>query len=220
MLRGLLANQHLQVLSGLLRDVVGPTGQCQYVLDGGSLVHRLQWQRGTTYNDICMQYTNYVTRKYGHAFIVFDWYQEGLSTKDGTHERRTGGRAGPTVDFTRYMVMKSKQEYILSNKDKKQRFIWDGIGQRLEHVGCETSHAKGDGDVLIVETTVQYAWIAKLSWLAMTQICWWLCVFVSKRILVKSSSSQRSGPEQRGAPRYWKIKCTVCAKNAGTCSLQ
>ena len=54
------------------RDVVGSTGQSQYVLNGGSLVHRILWQRGTTYNDICRQYTKYVTRKYGHAFIVFD----------------------------------------------------------------------------------------------------------------------------------------------------
>ena len=30
--------------------------------------------------------------------------------KDGAHERRTGRRAGPTVDFTRDMVMKSKKE--------------------------------------------------------------------------------------------------------------
>ena len=36
---------------------------------------------------------------------------------------------------------------------------------------------------------------------------------------MKSSSSQRSGPDQRRAPRYWHIKYTVCAKNAGTCSL-
>ena len=41
--------------------VVGPTGQSQYVLDGGSLVHRIPWQRVTTYNDICRLYTNYVT---------------------------------------------------------------------------------------------------------------------------------------------------------------
>ena len=34
------------------KDVVEPTGQSQYVLDGGSLVHRIPWQRGTTYNDI------------------------------------------------------------------------------------------------------------------------------------------------------------------------
>ena len=29
------------------------------------------------------------------------------------------------------------------------------LGQSLEHVGCETRHAKGDADVLIVETTVR-----------------------------------------------------------------
>ena len=45
------------------RDVVEPTEQIQYVLNGQSLVHQLLWQRGTTYNDICRQYTNYVTRR-------------------------------------------------------------------------------------------------------------------------------------------------------------
>ena len=92
------------------RDVVGPTGQSQYILYGGSLVHRIPWQRSTIYNDIGRQYTKYVTRKYGHAIIIFDGYQEGLSTKDGANERRSGRRAGPTVDFPRDMVMKSKRE--------------------------------------------------------------------------------------------------------------
>ena len=92
------------------KDVVGPTGQSQYALDGGSLVHRIPWQRGATYNDICRLYTNYVTRRNGHAIIAFDGYQEELSTKYGAHERRTGGRTGSTVDFTRDMVMKSKKE--------------------------------------------------------------------------------------------------------------
>ena len=84
---------------------------------------------------------------------MFDGYQEELSTKYGAHERRTGGRTGPPVDFTRNMVMKSKKEDLLSNNVKKQRFI-RMLGQRLEHVGCETRHAKGDADVLIVETIV------------------------------------------------------------------
>ena len=42
--------------------IVG-TGQSQYVLDGGSMVHRIPYQRDITYNDICRQYTKYVTRK-------------------------------------------------------------------------------------------------------------------------------------------------------------
>ena len=84
--------------------------QIMNALDGGCLVHRIPWQRGTTFNDICILYTNYVTRRYGHAIIAFDGYQEELSTKYGAHERRTGGRTGSTVDFTRDMVMKSKKE--------------------------------------------------------------------------------------------------------------
>ena len=138
------------------KDVVEPTGLSQYVLDGGSLVNRIPWQRGTTYNGICRQYTNYVNRRYGHAIIVFDGYQEELSTKDSAHERHTGGRAGPTMDFTWDMVRKSKKEDLLTNKDNKQRFI-SMLGQSLEHVGCETRHAEGDADVLSVETTVHSA---------------------------------------------------------------
>ena len=49
--------------------------------------------------------------------LELDEYQEGLSTKYGTHERHTGGTAGPTVDFTRDMVMKYTKEDLLSNKD-------------------------------------------------------------------------------------------------------
>jgi 5'-3' exonuclease len=137
-------------------EIIPPTGQSQYVLDGGYLLHRIPWQRGTTYNDICSQYTNYVTRKYEHAIIAFDGYKEELSTKDSAHRRRTGGRAGPTVDFTSDMVMKSKKEDFLSNTVNKQRFI-DLLGERLEQAGCETHHATGDADVLIVQTAVQAA---------------------------------------------------------------
>ena len=121
---------------------------------------------------------------------MFDGYQEELSTKDGAHERRTGGRAGPTVDFIWDMGMNSKQE------DNKERFI-RMLGQSMEHVGCETRHSKGDADVLIVETTVQSAMSCETTLLAMTRICSCFCAFMSRKILVKSSSNQRSGPKQR-----------------------
>ena len=38
------------------------------------------------YKDICNQYTEYVTRKYGEAIVVFHGY-DGTSTKDMTHQR-------------------------------------------------------------------------------------------------------------------------------------
>ena len=77
-------------------------------------------------------------KNYGHAIIVFDGYHEELSTKHGVHERRTGGSAGPIVDFTRDIVMTSKKEDLLSNKENKKRFIMM-LGQSLEHVVCKTN---------------------------------------------------------------------------------
>ena len=31
-----------------------------YVIDGGSLLHQIPWQKGSTYNKICQKYTDYV----------------------------------------------------------------------------------------------------------------------------------------------------------------
>ena len=154
---------------------------------------------------ICRQYTNYVIRRYGHAIIVFDEYQGELSTKDGAHERRTGGRAGPTMDFTLDMVMESKKEDLLSKKDKKQRFI-GMLGQSLEHGACEIRHAKGDTDVLIVETTVQSAMSCETTLVGDDMNLLVLLCFH-----VKEDSCQvffkpeiRSGTKK--SPRCWNIK--------------
>ncbi len=49
----------------LTADLPGITGQVQYVLDGGALVHRIPWTCGSTYNDIGRLYTEYVTRSMG-----------------------------------------------------------------------------------------------------------------------------------------------------------
>ncbi|KAG1687728.1 hypothetical protein GQR58_008303 [Nymphon striatum] len=99
------------------------------------------------------QYTDYVTRKYGRAVIVFDGYEEDLSTKDSAQQRRSCGRVGPTVEFTSDMVMKSKKDEFLSNKHNKQHFI-NTLSERLREAGCRTCHATGDADFLIAQTAV------------------------------------------------------------------
>ena len=105
-----------------------------------------------------------------------------------------------------------KKEDLLSNKDNKQRFI-RMLGQSLEHFGCETRHAQGDADVLIVETTVQSAMSCETTLVCDDTDPLCFCVFMSRKILVKSSSNQRSGPEQR---RAHDAGNQVCAKSAGS----
>ena len=56
-----------------------------YVLDGGSLIHRLKWTDGSTYNSIADAYASFTVDVYGNATVVFDGYDGGPSTKDNAH---------------------------------------------------------------------------------------------------------------------------------------
>lgn len=86
---------------------------------------------------------------------MFDGYQYGPSTKDNTHQRRTGAY-GPTVNFDGAMVAKLKKGDFLSNKENKQKFI-NPLGEQLGLSGCTTIHAEGDAYLLIVQTAKQSA---------------------------------------------------------------
>lgn len=53
-------------------DLPTPSGEIQYVLDGGALPHRDIWKQGSTYANLCQAYTRYVAAHYGRAIVVFD----------------------------------------------------------------------------------------------------------------------------------------------------
>src|SRR6218665_3048285 len=60
-----------------------------YVLDGGSLLHRLKWREGSKYSSIADSYASFTSNLYGKANVVFDGYTTGRpNTKDNTHVRR------------------------------------------------------------------------------------------------------------------------------------
>ena len=65
----------------------------KYVLDGGALLHRVHWAKGTKFGEIAQVYVkNYVRQTYGSAFVIFDGYSTELSTKSHEHMRRTGSK--------------------------------------------------------------------------------------------------------------------------------
>lgn len=151
--KAVLADVLWKTMQGEQRE---PIGNVQYILDGGALLHRLPWPRGSTYESVSQLYVTYVTHKYGAATIIFDGYQDGPTTKDATHMRRTGACSGMTVNFTGGMVIQSKKEEFLKNVTNKQRFIVY-LSDKLERAGCNIDHAKHDADVLIVQTAVASA---------------------------------------------------------------
>ena len=63
------------------QDNQGPSeDDCVYVIDGGAL-HRIPWQKGSTYDSICKKYTDYVIHHYGRDVNVFDGYANGPGSK-------------------------------------------------------------------------------------------------------------------------------------------
>ena len=71
-----------------------------YVLDGGSLLHRLKWTEGTAYSSTAGDYASFTVNHYRRATVVFDGYQSGPSIKDCTHQRRSQKLNANKVDIT------------------------------------------------------------------------------------------------------------------------
>ncbi|KAK3743952.1 hypothetical protein QZH41_002713 [Actinostola sp. cb2023] len=191
-----------------------PTEGAQFVLDGGALIYRVPWQRGLTYDAICTLYVQYVKRRYDNVTIVFDGYLDSATTKDCTHQRRANVY-GPTVHFDNNMVLKSKKEEFLANKENKQRFI-NLLSDRLKEAGYTTIHASGDADLCIVQTAVRLARFNETVLVGDdTDLLVLLCYHVevdSHDLFFKPEPKPRSQIR-----RVWNLKRTKSALGASVC---
>ncbi|CAG2240639.1 unnamed protein product [Mytilus edulis] len=150
-----------QAQKATLGDALWNIGDCavnrkldselHYVIDGGSLIQRLPWNKGSTFGEICQQYVDYIKRRYDHAVIVFDGYTSGPSTKDHVHMRRTKGVEGAKIIFKTTTPFRSKKENFLTNNENKQNFI-NMLSDALVKNDFQTEHADADADVLIAKT--------------------------------------------------------------------
>ncbi|KAL8591470.1 hypothetical protein ACOMHN_026660 [Nucella lapillus] len=140
--------------SSAKEDTTLPNENINFVLDGGSLLHKLPWQRGSTYNQLAEMYAEFVARKYKKAPIVFDGYSTQQTTKAATHIRRHG--TSVQVNFTGDMILQDTRETFLANPSNKQRFI-NLLSETLMKLGFQIHHAKDDADCLIVKTTLDVA---------------------------------------------------------------
>ena len=77
----------------------------QYVLDGGSLLHRVKWLKNVPYKDIIKSYCDFVLKNYKSAIVVFDGYKEQPSTKDVTHFRRNKKPVSKQINFSKLISM-------------------------------------------------------------------------------------------------------------------
>lgn len=128
----------------------------KHVLDGGSLIARIIWQRGSTNDQLCDMYVEYKSKKYDKCTIVFDGYEGSASTKDNVHLRRTGGQMGSEVNVAGDLVMNTKKDRFLASNKNKQNFI-HLLSGRLKMAGVATLRAEADADLLIVQSAIESA---------------------------------------------------------------
>jgi len=128
-----------------------PRTDC-YVLDGGSLIHRVQWTKGSTYDAIADNYADFTVRNYGKATVVFDGYLDTPSIKDSAHDRRKT-KHHPKVSVTREAVFNGKKDEFLSNGHNKQGLI-NLISEKLREHGCNVFNTDGDADCQIVGAAI------------------------------------------------------------------
>ncbi|GBM07392.1 hypothetical protein AVEN_26472-1 [Araneus ventricosus] len=104
---------------------VGNTDNLYFVLDGGSLIHRVVWPKQEPFGDVYTTYMSYIKRHYGdEVTAVFDGYTESsVNTKVIEHQRRRVKRTSREIIFNESTVLLDPQRQFLSNLANKERFI-------------------------------------------------------------------------------------------------
>ncbi|GBN24643.1 hypothetical protein AVEN_141943-1 [Araneus ventricosus] len=93
---------------------VGNTGNLHFVLDGGSLIHRVVWPKQETFGDVYTTYMSYIKRHYGdEVTVVSDGYTgSSVNTKAIERQRRRMKRTSREIIFNESAVLLGPSETI------------------------------------------------------------------------------------------------------------
>ncbi|GBM42942.1 hypothetical protein AVEN_140823-1 [Araneus ventricosus] len=98
-----------------------------YIIDGGYLLHRVIWNRCSTFSSICDNYVTYVRTKYkSTALVIFDGYSENETIggpKCVERARRTRKQMSGELMFDETMIPTVSQEKLLASPKNKDRLI-------------------------------------------------------------------------------------------------
>ena len=124
-----------------------------YVVDGGYYLHRVDWSNKETYQEVIDAYVEYADLHYSgeHRTIVFDGYQNQLSTKLGTQRQRALKSNSAEIIIQSTMKVTEKREDFLGNRKNKTRLI-SILTKLLEHKGFIVEQHNSVADPLMVSS--------------------------------------------------------------------
>ena len=89
-----------------------------FVLDGGSLLHKVEWEK-IRHKTIASSYVNYVITNFDKETVVFDSYPDLPSIKDNVHTGRIILLRLPSQMICCFI----QRDLFLGNNINKQKFI-------------------------------------------------------------------------------------------------
>ena len=135
----------------------------RYVVDGGCLLHKVRWSRGSTIDAVMYMYVSYVVSRFGTSVVVvFDGY-DSPSVKDHEHSRRAGkvAKSCPDVVFDGNTPVTFEQDGFLANLSNKKHLI-RLLMQYLAGSQIGVQQSAGDADTDIVSVALELASIGSL----------------------------------------------------------
>ena len=185
------------------------TAQCEMketskqVLDGGTLMHKVRWEKDVTFPELCKQYVNFVRSKFGQCAVVFDGYEAGPSTKDHEHGcRSVKNRGAVEFIFNKETKVKANQDAFLSNEKNKARFI-KMLSEFLIADRQTVGNCKEDADTKIVKCVIDFAEHCDVNVVANDTDVALLLLFHWKPLLHKITFTSEK--------KYWNIRDVVSA---------
>jgi hypothetical protein len=128
-----------------------------YIIDGGALLHRVHWIKGTRFKEVILSYVTYVRNNYGNCFIVFDGYESATSIKSNEHARRMAtNESSRNITIREDNEVPYSKERFLANTHNKTQLI-SFISDNLTEDGQRVYVCKGDADTKIVSTALGLA---------------------------------------------------------------
>ena len=96
---------------------------CKIFLDGGALLYRVGWKKGTIFKSVIDGYTAFLNSMFPdeQVYVAFDGY-DSHSTNDHTHAKRQPMSSLP-MQILLSNVLNCKKEVLLSNSSNKQACI-------------------------------------------------------------------------------------------------
>ena len=132
-----------------------PTTNIRHVIDRGSLLQRLQWDKGNSFGDICKSYIVYVHQNYVDPIVVFDGYSTP-STKDHAQIIRQKGVVDTTAVVTDDMIFTTKKAQFLKNSENKANIL-KLLAKTMAEDDIDVDTSTGDADTLIVQQAIKTA---------------------------------------------------------------